>query len=260
MIVALAATLAVATPSREGLIERWFQANPAHSIARLDSGPRNAVAAPPDLATLAQRELATPGRYHLTQPIAAPVSEPLWLRVWRWIANRWQQLWHAIFGRVRVGKAQAASIGDVLLFAVGALLIYVVIRLVREVQFARSGAGEVAEPLAEAPSPRGLYKRACAAAAAGDYGSAALLLFAATVALLDRRGAVDLTSSATVGDLRRALRSRERALVPAFDAVAAPFVQRAYGDRTLDESQWTAARAAYDTLCHPEPVEGRQRA
>ena len=252
MIVALAATLAVATPSREDLIERWLQANPAHSAARLDSGPRDVVAAPPDLMKLAQRELATPGRYRLTQPIAAPASEPLWLRVWRWIGDRWQQLWHAIFGRVRVGRAQAASIGDVLLFAVGALLLYIVIRLVREIQFARSAAGAVAEPLAEATSPRRLYNRACAAAAAGDYGYGAMLLFAATVALLDRRGAVDLTSSATVGDLRRALRSRERALVPAFDAVAAPFVQRAYGDRTLDETQWTAARAAYDSLSGAE--------
>jgi hypothetical protein len=74
------------------------------------------------------------------------------------------------------------------------------------------------------------------------------LLFAATVALLDRQGAVDGTASATVGDLRRELRAGNARLVGPFDAVAAPFVQEAYAERAVDEPQWHRARDAFATL------------
>ena len=253
MIAAVAVVLAIATPSREELIERWLRANPAHSAARLNSGPHDAVApnaaAPADLQALAQRELGTPGRYQLAKPPPpAPAAEPWWQRVWRWLEDRWQQLWRALFGRVHVGKGQAASIGDVLLVIVGLIFIVVVVRLLRNLQFARSRSRLRSEPLEEPPTPRALYRQACNAASRADYGGAALLLFAATVALLDRQGAVEGRSSATVGDLRRALRARNAALVGAFDTVAAPFVQKAYAERAVDEPQWQVARDAFLTL------------
>ena len=100
----------------------------------------------------------------------------------------------------------------------------------------------------ETPAPTALYRLACAAASRADYGGAALLLFAATVALLDREGAVDGSSSATVGDLRRELRARNAALIGAFDTVAGPFVQKAYAERAIDEPQWDRARHAFVTL------------
>jgi hypothetical protein len=247
VIAAVAATLALAAPSREALVERWLHADRAHSIARLDSGPRNAVGAP-DLHALVQRELGIHGRYQPGAPPAAVAQESWWQRAWEWIADRWDKFWRALFARVHVGKEEAASIGDVLLVAVGLLLVYVMVQLLRGFYLVRSTAGAASEPLAEPPSPRALYKQACNAASRGDYGAAVLLLFAATVALLDRRGAVDVTSSATVGDLRRALRARNAALVAAFDAVAAPFVQKAYAERAVDEPQWDRARTAFDRL------------
>jgi hypothetical protein len=85
----------------------------------------------------------------------------------------------------------------------------------------------------------------------GEYGTAALLLFGATVALLDGRGAVAASRSATVGDLRRELRARDAPLVAAFDAVAAPFVEKAYAERRVDEPQWHRARDAFVVLSHP---------
>ncbi len=250
MIAVAAMTLAIAAPSREALIGRWLAANRAHSIARLDAGPSVASSASvvPDLQALARREFSTPGRYRLAHPPAATAGEAWWQRAWNWIADRWHSLWRALFGRARVSRAAAADIGDVLLVAVGVLFLYVVIRMLVAVQLERSAARVQTAPLREPPSPRGLYKRACVAANDGDYGAAALLLFAATVALLDRQGAIDAASSATVGDLRQRLRAHHSAFVAPFDAVSAPFVQRAYAERAVDEAQWQRARDAFEHL------------
>jgi hypothetical protein len=239
------------TAASAAIVERWLAANPAHSLAQLHSGPRAPLTPPPDLHALAQRELSAVGRYQLSQPVSPPIGEPWWLRALRWMAERWQQLWNALFGRVHVGQAQAATFGDVLLVIVGLLLLFVAYRLMRELYVIRSAMQVASKPLAESPAPRALYRQACEAASRGDYGSAALLLFAATIALLDRRGAIDVASSATVGDLRRALRERNAELVAPFDAVAAPFVRRAYAERAVDEPQWQRALAAYETLVSP---------
>jgi hypothetical protein len=250
VIVAAAAAFALAAPSRDALIERWLRANRTHSMARLESGPPVRAAEPPDLRGLAERELSVPGRYRLASPAVA-VSEPWWMRVWDWLSVRWQRLWRAIFARVHVGRGVAASIGDVLLVLVGLLLIFVVVRLLMNFQIARSTALLDSMPLEERPSPRALYKEACSAASRGDYGGAAVLLFAATVALLDRQGTVEAARSATVGDVRRALRRSNAALIPSFDAVAAPFVETAYAERAVDELQWRHAREAFESLSFP---------
>jgi hypothetical protein len=162
--------------------------------------------------------------------------------------KRWQRFWEFLFARVRVGSQEAASLGDVLLVLVAVLMIVVVVRLLRNLQVERSQHAPPAAPLEEPPAPRTLYKQACNAAARGDFGTAALLLFAAMVALLERRGAVDASASATVGELRRELRARNARLVAAFDAVAAPFVQEAYAERAVAETQWHRARDAFATL------------
>lgn len=250
MIAAAAIVLALAAPSREALIGRWLQANRTHSVARLEAGPRTAPNAPaklPDLQSLAQRELSVRGRYLIDNPPAPVVGEAWWQRAWDWIGDRWRHFWQALFGRARIGRAAAADVGDGLLILIGLLFLYIVIRVFVGVQLERSSRVESAA-LADPPSPRGLYKRACSAASRGDYGAATLLLFAATVALLDRQGAVDAASSATVGDLRRSLRSHRASLVAPFDAVASPFVQRAYAERAVDESQWERARSAFENL------------
>jgi hypothetical protein len=248
VIAAVAATLALATPSRGALVERWLHANPSHSIAQLSSARRSTSATPPDLHALATRELSVAGRYRLAQPPRVVIAEPWWERAWEWIAERWDRFWHAIFSRVHVGRQQAASFGDVLLVIVALLLLFVAVRLIMGLQLVRAAKRGDSERLTEPPSPRALYKRACNAANAGDYAMATLLLFTATVSLLDRQGAVDLGPTATVGDFRRALRARNTALVPVFDAIAAPFVQTAYAERRIDEPQWEHARTAFDSL------------
>jgi len=233
---------------REALVARWLAASHAHSIAHLNSAPAATNGAPANLLDLVQRELSAPGRYQIAKPVVPPAAKPWWLQLWDWLSDRWQQFWNALFGHAHIGRAQAASIGDVLLVLVGLVFVFVLFRLLRDMQFGRRSGPTQYEPLVEAPSPRALYRDACDAAARGDYGTAALLLFTAMVLFLDRRHAVALTSSATVGDLRRSLRAGNGALVAPFDAVAAPFVQRAYAERPISEAQWNTARVAYERV------------
>lgn len=248
MILVAAATIGLAMPSREALVHRWLAADNAHSIAKLDSTPAARTVAVPDLRELTQHELNAPGRYQIAKPALPSAAEPWWLRAWRWFTDRWERFWNSVFGRAHVGKTQAAGIGDGLLVLVALVFAFALIRLRRDLQFARRSAAAQIEPLAETPAPRALYDSACDAAARGEYGRAVLLLFAALVLLLDRRRAVAVTGSTTVGDLRRALRARNAGLVAPFDAVAAPFVQRAYAERPISELQWIAAREAYEGI------------
>jgi hypothetical protein len=242
-----ALVLALAAPSREALIGRWLNANPRHTLARLASGPPATATAPPDLRALARSELATPGRYRLTEPVATG-AQPWWARVWEWMADRWSRLWSAVFRHVHVGAQQAADIGDALLVVISLVLIFVAVRLLMNLRFLRPVPRLESSPRNPPPSPAVLYRQACTAAQAGDYGGATLLLFAATVTLLALRGTFEAARSATVGDLRRALRARNIAMLPFFDEVATPFVQRAYAERAVGEPQWLCARAAFERL------------
>jgi hypothetical protein len=245
VILAAAVAVALAAPSRRELTDRWLRANKTHVVANLRAVPHVPANLPTtDLNALAQRELATPGRYHFaarTMP-----SKAWWWRILQWLGERWQSLKRALFGRLHLGKETAAGIGDALLAIVALVLLVTIVRLARNVQIARASSARTRdEPLRDAPSSRALYRQASDAANVGDYGAAALLLFAATVALLDAQDTVIATRSATVGDLRRQLRERDAGLVGPFDAVAAAFVQRAYAERTIGEAQWTRARSAY---------------
>ena len=139
------------------------------------------------------------------------------------------------------------AIGDILIgFAVLAL-VFAVIRLLAEFQIDRRRAAAV-EALNPARDARKLYERATAAALRGDLTAASRLLFAAAVVALDLRGVVAEDPSATVGDLRRALRSRQNELVPPFDAVAAPFVASTYAERAVEAADWERAHAAFLTF------------
>lgn len=251
MILAAAAAYALATPARDALLERWRHANPAHAHRVLDAPAAKPVEPRADLQALAQRELSAPS-YRLKAPVVATVrGEPWWLRAWDAFSDWWSKLWRTLFAHARLGRRTTLAIGDLLIALVALVLIVVAFRLVRELQIERSRANRNAQPLTELPDAATLHRRACEAAARADYGAAALLLFAATIALLDKRGAIALTSSATVGELRRDLRTRDAALLEPFDTVAAPFVQRAYADRHITLDEWASARKAFEALSLP---------
>ncbi|HEY4434225.1 MAG TPA: hypothetical protein VGM99_07460, partial [Candidatus Cybelea sp.] len=248
VILAVAAAAALATPSREALISRWLQADRSHRAAQLDS-PRSTASAPAGLRAVAQRELTIAGRYRLSEPpLAPPEPEPWWMRAWQWLRDRWGQFWSSIFAHAHIGRRGAAAIGDGVLAIVAAALLLVAFLLLRNLQLRRASKRVVSEPLPPSTDSALLYGEACGAANRGEYGNAALLLFAATVALLDRSGTVAGKRSATVGDLRRQLRSGSATLVAPFDAVAAAFTQKAYAQRSVEAAQWERAREAFGTL------------
>ncbi len=241
MIAALALAAVAAAPPRDALIARWLHANHMHRVASLES-PVHETAPPTDLAALAQRELAVPGRYRLTESAPLPEEDPWWARMLRWIGDRWNDLWSAIARRVHVTAGQAEGVGDGLLALVVLGLLFIAYRILLNIRIARDMTRAEAEPIAAPPTPRALYRLACATASNGDYGEAVLVLFAATVALLGAR------SSATVGDVRRDLRGRQAVLMPQFDTVAAPFVRRAYAERAIGVQDWNRAQASFIAL------------
>jgi len=247
VIAAVAAAAALAAPSREVLVQRWLHANRGHSAASLYS-PRNDAQVPPNLQALAQRELASPGRYNLTETPAPRVRESLWKRFLRWLGEQWDGLWRSLSKRVHFSERAANGIGLTLLAVVASILLWVAVRLLVNLQLARSRKRLDAQPLQAGLDPQALYQKARESARRGEYGRAALLLFAATVALLDLRGDVSADRSSTVGDLRRELRSNDASLVALFDAVAEPFVQSAYAERAVDASQWERAERGYSRL------------
>ncbi len=231
-------------------MRRWLHANRAHSVTSLHS-PGRAVSPPPNLQALAQRELASPGRYSLTETPPPPARESLWRRFLSWLGDRWDRLWRSLSKRVHFSERTANGIGWTLLAVVSFVLLWVAVRLLVNLQLVRSRKRLNAQPLQAPLDPEALYQTARDAASRGEYGRAALLLFAATVALLDLRGAVSGNRTATVGDLRRDLRSNDASLVALFDAIAAPFVQTAYAERAVDVSQWERAEREYSRLSEP---------
>ena len=143
-----------------------------------------------------------------------------------------------------MGSGSAVALGDLLMGGVALLLLVVGLRLLSGLAIERR-AGTRSQRLSIPPDASALYVSACAAAGARDYARATALLFAAAVAALTTQGLVRDDRSATVGDLRRKLRSGGSALVPSFDDVASAFVAGTYAERPLDASEWERAHASY---------------
>jgi hypothetical protein len=263
LLLALSGTAAIAS-TRDQLVTRWVDANVAQiakikdakartaaqtSFAKVRGGLDESATPPllPDFAAAARRELATPGRYQLSTKIAPPPQPTLWQQLWQWIGDRLREIWNALNDRVHIGQSGAVAIGDLLIGLAVLALVFVAIRLLAEFQIDRRRAAAV-EALGAPRDARKLYERATAAARKGDFTAASRLLFAATVVALDLRGVVAEDPSATVGDLRRALRSRQTELVTPFDAVAAPFVASTYAERSIEPADWDRAHAAFLTF------------
>jgi hypothetical protein len=263
LLLVLSGTAGAAS-MRDDLVARWVSAND-EQIAKISDAKKRAAAetsfvklrgridepatAPmlPDFSAAARRELATPGRYQLSTKVAPPPQPTLWEQLWQWVRDRLADLWNALNDRINIGPSGAMAIGDVLIGLAVLVLVLVVIRLLAEFQIDRRRTATV-EALGAPRDARKLYERATAAARKGDFTAASRLLFAATVVALDLRGVVTEDPSATVGDLRRALRSRQTELVPPFDAVAAPFVASTYAERPIEPADWDRAHAAFLTF------------
>lgn len=204
------------------------------------------------LHELAEHELSRHGRYQLSTAPATTQPRPFWLEALRWLYDRWQHFWSALLSHVHVTPNAAATTGDVILALLAILFLAVAIQLLRNIALVRSKPS-AAEPLETRPDAPALYAAACDAAAAGSYGRAAVLLFAAMIALLETESPGN-AGSQTVRELRRRLGTRHADLAASFDAIADPFVETLYAQRAIAAAQWERARDAFSVL------EGRSNA
>lgn len=255
-MIAAAAVLAVVlanSTERDALMSRWTHAARATVPAdrRLHAGTVPSQTALAPLHRLAVTELSVPGRYQLSAPATAPPQpKSWWERLLSWLGDRWNTLMRALLGRAHINPAAAEFVGDLILALVVLAVAAAAVRVL--VVFGRRGQRAASvRALTPATDAATLYAMACERADRGEYAAAGQLLFRATLALLDVRGAVRDDASATVGEIRRRLPARD--VVGAFDAVATMFVAGTYAERPLDAAQWERARDAYLSLAR-EPA------
>lgn len=203
---------------------------------------------PIDPAIAARIELATPFRYHLQmQP---PSQEPWWQRAW----DAFESFLTRLFAHVRGGHGAAVAIGDALLVIAVVLVAYLLARLVLALPTQARGAASGLAPLAPQRDERSLARAAYAAAERGELSLAVRLLFRAAVALLDLRGTIRDDASATVGELRRAVRPHGDVVVAAFGEIAAVYVTCVYAQRPVEGVSWRRVHAAYEALARNPPT------
>ena len=195
---------------------------------------------PIDPALAARIELSTPLRYHLGRP--APAVEPWWQRAFDEIGK----LFSRLFSGVHVGASAQSAIGIAVLVVVLGACVLLVARLfggrARRVRLATATA---LEPDRDETA---LARAAFLAAERGEMTAAVRLLLRASVTLLDIRGAIRYDSSATIGELRRAVRRRGERVSAPFDAIATAYVDGVYAERAIDATVWQGARGAYESL------------
>lgn len=239
---------ASANAGRDALLARWMAANPQ---ARLSASGAGIPTPPSQLRALAKRELSS--GYQLAVAAPPPQRQPWWLRAWRWLTDRWTELWRAAFGRAHLGRRGAVALGDLLLVASIAAVAFALWRLLGSLIVDRS-QNAPSEALEPAVDPQALYAAACERSRAGEFAGGSRLLFAAAVGTLTQRGILPADRSATVGELRRALSRSDGALLGPFDAVCDAFVTGTYAERAIDASSWERARRGFLALGSAEPA------
>ena len=200
---------------------------------------------PHDIVRAVRSELAWPGRYHLHPSVVAQRS---WFeQLFGWLYDRWQDFEQALSSRIKLGPVGATILGDLLILAAVALVAVVAAQLLMTLQAERAQRAEAVE-IGSARNAHLLARAATDAAGRGDYMRAIRLLFAAAVTLLDLRGVVRDDASATVNELRRALRARNAQADEPFVAIARAYTSAAYAEERLDERAWVDASRAYGEL------------
>lgn len=198
---------------------------------------------PHDAHALAARILAGSG-FHVRA--MRPPSRTWWDVPWQWLLDRLNDLGTALGKNVHLSKGASIAIGDVLIAVVALGLVAVIVILLRNAMRAQEAAGDApASPRAAAEE---FLTRSLHAANSGDFSSAVVLLFLASLRLLDVRGVVADDPSFTVNECRREVRRRASAASAPFDVLARAFTAALYAGLPADAESWLAARAAYDAI------------
>ena len=193
------------------------------------------------------REILSQKRFQVAVP---STHRTLWEMFLGWLRGLWSRVWDALFSHVHIGDRASQIIGDALAFALIAVVVIVLVRLaLGSIRDARRPDG--AHALPESPDSGALYELSRQAAARGDYRMAVALLFAAAMRRLERLGIAREDPSRSVNEWRRTLRGSRPSVLPAFDAIAGPFVAAFYAETPVARGQWMEAHDAYIAL----PVE-----
>lgn len=196
---------------------------------------------PVDPEIAARRELATPLRYHLNSGTA----QESWLQRAFDAIGRW---WDALVSHLHGGARVESVLGDVVLVALIALLIYAIVRLLLASSLRKAAGGEDIESfLAERPEHR-LVRDASAAAERGDFLTAIRLILQAAVVLLDLRGTLRDDASATLFELRHQAQALGDSIAVPFGEIAAAYTRGVYAQQPVEELAWRRSRSAYEVL------------
>lgn len=199
---------------------------------------------PIDPHALAQTIVADP-RFRIA--VTRPKPKTWWDSLVQWLSDRWTQLIDAFAHRVHVGERTSATIGDILILAVIAIVVIAGVRLL--LGLLREHAPSLtARPLPAHASAQSLFALGDRAAEAGRYAAAIALVFRAALVELDVQGVVHDDPSRTVNECRGAVRQRAPECAAAFDTIARAFTDALYADAPVSARQWSAARDAYHAL------------
>jgi hypothetical protein len=179
--------------------------------------------------------------------VARPVQRTWWDVALQWLADRWNDLVHALSRNVHVGSKGSVVAGDLLLAVAVLLVVIVAIRLVAGL-IKENAPAHVRAELTTPSSWEELYAESLEAAQREEYRVAITLLFRAALCALDVRGVLHDDPARTIGEWRREVCERAPRRIPAFDRMARVFSGVIYGDMPASASLWDEARAAYDSL------------
>lgn len=174
-----------------------------------------------------------------------PKVPSLWERFWQWVAQMLDRLFAHVPGPSQ-GVADALSL--LLLLAGVALVVFVLVRLLRNVSAAHEEKYPHARALHTRATAKRWYELALDAAQSGRYREAAVLLFRAALTILDLRGFVHDDPSHTVDECANELRERAPQYLTGFTAVARLFSAALYADAPVAAQDFERARSAYEAL------------
>ncbi len=197
-------------------------------------------------AILAARE------YRIAKSAAPAKRQPtLWQQFWSWVGRRLYALF-AVLAKMESSSSLAGTVLAILLLGLSGLafgvFFYRLARALLRVPNLFKPEADQGDLMGASPDPEQLHASAEQAGRQGQYARAVGLIFYAGLLRLDRAGAVTFDPARTAGEYRREVRRGGRASAAAFDVLARIFSIAAYADKSVNESDWSAARLAYREL------------
>lgn len=165
----------------------------------------------------------------------------------QWLGSRYNDVIAWLGAHLHVSRSGGGLAGDILLGLSVIIIAAVGARLLMALQISHDRR-ESSTLVTSTRSARGFAAAAAHAAERGDFSSAVRLTFAAAVTAFDLLGIGDGRESATINEMRHALRTVNAEAEPAFVALARAYSAAAYAEEPVDRGVWQRAHDAYAAL------------